>query len=119
MNWVSGMGHETDFPSEQEKTAPWSRTPQAGFDAFEARKSAACSQGYGENRPFLRREALDQGTTLPASSLLKLNDFRSYRAPNPIQRQPLRYFAYGRIMNNSGVEVEPYDPAGIERVSPA
>ncbi|MEG9883755.1 MAG: aminotransferase class I/II-fold pyridoxal phosphate-dependent enzyme [Hyphomicrobiales bacterium] len=27
------------------------------------------------------------------------------------------YFAYGRIMNNSGVGVQTYDPAGVERVA--
>ena len=45
--------------------------------------------GMSENHPFRRRKALDQGTALPASSLLKLNDFRSYRAQILNKGQPL------------------------------
>ncbi len=60
----------------------------------------SASKGYEKNPPELRREIL-KGIALPAVSLLILNNFYSYRAPNPNTQQALIAPQIMKMMNRA------------------
>ena len=79
---------EPDFGSGQEKAAPWSQSPQEDFDVF-SREIRRAPKGYGKI-VHLGVANPRKGEALPSILLLKLNDFCSYRVPNPICQRVLR-----------------------------